>query len=82
MDYANDAEFMRSYLGGFFDEKQLVLIETAFEGELITNSGTELYYDSPEVRAAVRFTARIKDHGNRLRKIMNNIIEHEGTFVP
>jgi hypothetical protein len=74
--------FMREYLGGFFSDEQLVLIETAFEKFLVDSLGTGLDEWSPEIHAAIAFGAKYSNAEKRLKSIMENIIEHKGTFVP
>ncbi len=82
MSSTDDAGFMRSYLEDFFSMEQLVLIEAAFEGRLISVDGTDFDDDSPEVLAAIAFTKKLTSPAGRLKKIMGNIIEHNGTFRP
>lgn len=68
-----DGRRIKAYLARFFERRQLELIETAFEGRFGT---TRL-----EVRAE-RFASRVSSDVAALKKIMHNIIEHDGRFVP
>lgn len=78
----NNGDFMVEYLSQFFSEEQLVLIETAFEGRMVSSRDTDLSSYNTKVKAAIRFTRRLKSPAGRLKKIMNNIVLNNGTFVP
>jgi hypothetical protein len=83
IDAVDDDRFMREYLGGFFEEDQLVLIEAAFEGRFIRRGSTGYAEWSSEVTDAIRFgNSAGEDAAKRLRKIMKNIVDNKGTFVP
>lgn len=83
MDHSyENSGFMREYLGEFFSDEQLVLIETAFETELINSLNTGLSRSSPEVYAAIRFGEKYSNAEKRLKSIMENIIANKGTFSP
>lgn len=81
-DINNDRSMMVDYLSQFFDERQLDLIEIAFERSLnytktnIQYNELELYY-----RAKLFGQKYIKDH-NRIKAIMLNIIKNKGWFRP
>lgn len=79
MQDENDDNFMREYLNEWFDQRQLTLIEAAFEGRIIDNN--EMDYDDEEVKRAIRFTKDVKTPTGRLKKIMGNIVK-TGSFVP
>ena len=67
-------------LDGIFTKKQLDLIETAFEN---TPSIVEEDYDEDDViPPEVAFGANFEDDADRLVAIMQNIIDHNGTFKP
>lgn len=63
-----------------FSGPQLDAIESAFEGiemgELYTNEDAEYIED------CISFCEGVKDDNDRLLMIMQNIIDHNGTFVP
>lgn len=83
MDHSyENSNFMREYLGEFFSDEQLVLIETAFETELIHSGGTGLNRFSPKVEAAIAFGEKSTSAEKRLKRIMENIISNKGTFKP
>lgn len=79
--------FMKNYLLEYFDEEQIQMIETAFEGRPISsghrvNFKIILSWGCPQIEKSVKFTSKIKSSKGRLTKIMKNIIENNGTFVP
>lgn len=76
----NSGDFMRDYLEQWFRGRQLDLIEVAFEGRII--DARELDYDDSDVIDAIKFTKNIDSPDDRIKKIMKNIIENEGTFIP
>jgi len=80
MQSPSDDEFMREYLGEWFSREQLEMIEAAFEGRQIWILGFSSIKDS--FKKCVRFTSRVKSPEGRLRKIMRNIVENKGVFVP
>lgn len=63
-------------ISDIFSGRQMVLIENAFEGNIGFDEDEEL------ARAAVTFGLRTADPRRRLRRIMRNIIENRGVFVP
>lgn len=66
-----------------FSEKQLILIEAAFEGSQIVNrlSSGENYYLSPSQKEKVEdFWNKHESDNNRLIAICENIITNKGTF--
>jgi len=62
------------YLKKFFSIDQLKMIEDAFESE-----GPNIYYGNHK---ALVFCHTIKKPRDRMLKIMNNIVENNGTFKP
>jgi hypothetical protein len=70
------------YLGRFFDEQQLNLIEMVFEGRPVQEF-QELFFD--ELRsdiATFHFEHGGKDHPDKLLKnILQNMLDNNGTFV-
>lgn len=83
MDHSYDnPDFMRGYLGEFFSEEQLVLIETAFEMDVVNALNTGLHRDHLEIEAAIAFGEKSQDAKQRLKRIMQNIIMNKGTFRP
>lgn len=82
MSSIDDSGFMRDYLNKWFDRDQLAMIETAFEGRLINEDDTDLEYSSPEIERSIAFTSRLSDATARLKKIMKNIVDNRGKFVP
>jgi hypothetical protein len=70
------AEGMRNALDGYFDHDQLNLIETAFE----RSDFTFLPSDDENRINAIGFVRGSAIH--RMRKIMRNIVQNHGTFVP
>ena len=70
------------YLENYFSAEQLALVETAFEGSVVGNlDHQEVSADQEENACAIYYK-----HPNRptarLRAIMQNIIDNDGTFVP
>lgn len=64
-------------LSKYFSDKQLNMIECAFEGGDVD---CNLSYKEEEVCAA--FTSKCKTPAGRLRKILTNILENDGLFKP
>lgn len=68
-----------------FTRNQLDLIETAYEGVVITQTNRDLD-NSPAKKEAIRFNNRYNDtvkiREKCLRGIMRNIIKNEGYFIP
>lgn len=88
----------KKWLEQWFDADQLTLIEAAFETSMNCGSDGESLYgkylgsgkyeiaygelvDSP-INHAVYFGEGYDGHDERLRAIMQNIIDHNGEFVP
>lgn len=69
---------MNKYLLKFFPQKQLELIEIAFEEGY---GKFQAYFHGERGNAAMRFRGAESDD-SCLRRIMHNIIENDGTFVP
>lgn len=74
----NDASrsFIHDFLSPFFDTRQLDLIEAAFE-----ESATYALHYAQRIEQASRLYSNIECPEKRLILIMQNIIEHQGTFV-
>ena len=75
--------FMKKYLLDYFSDQQIQMIETAFEQSIISVGGRE--YSNLEWQQLAKskyFAKRTKNPKNRMIKIMKNIIENNGTFVP
>lgn len=72
------------YLRQFFDLDQLYLIEQAFEvwnnSEAITMGIADR--DRAAGEAALRFGMKYKTVLNRMKAIMQNIVDNKGTFQP
>lgn len=79
MTSASDDEFMREYLSNWFSAEQLDLIETAFEGRVVSEN---VNHHDKKVMRALRFTQDVVRPATRLRKIMDNILKNQGEFVP
>lgn len=67
-------------LDGAFTNKQLSLIEAAFEANY--TFAEEEGYSEAVSRQAEQFGDDHPDHANRLIAILQNIIDHNGTFKP
>lgn len=74
---SNDEYKMSNGLKSFFSYNQLILIERYFEG----NNGWFVNYDN-DVDHIEEFNEKYPDDMERLKKIMKNIVENNGTFVP
>ena len=66
-----------------FSEKQLAMIEIAFE----RGGGSFAYFNAPEVTYSMHlkcrdFGCRFDNPKSRLRAIMNNIVKNKGEFIP
>jgi len=66
-----------NYMTDFFDRNQLRLMEAAFECENIA-----CYLDTQIINRAIEFGRAESNIENRLIKIMQNVIENDGTFNP
>ena len=73
-DFGNDAVFNEK-VASYFSNRQLALIESAFEKDDDFSRG----YD---VEDAIDFGQAYEDDTDRLQAIMENIVEHGGNFVP
>lgn len=65
--------FMFDYLKDYFTFRELAVIEAAFECALVQNG--EIKIDD-EIRAAISFGLSFEEDRDRMRAIMENIIEH------
>lgn len=63
-------------LSNYFDADQLTLIEFAFEGYRVFDINVD------GASEAIKFGKKFKHPKTRLRAIMNNILENDGTFKP
>lgn len=80
-DCISDDDYkMSNGLKSFFSYNQLTLIETYFEG----NNGWFLNCDNDEKRVdhIDKFNEKYPKDMDRLKNIMKNIVENNGTFVP
>lgn len=71
---------MHRYLGGFFDEEQLELMENAFEATNINGSYDDDDFITTYGVAADMFE-NVEDPTERLRLVMQNVVDNGGTFV-
>lgn len=89
-ELTDDRDNLTSVLSDYFDQKQLDLIECAFEGELVVD---ENYYEETdsdvwppiyptEVEEAKKYIIKYRDDKKRLRAIMINVIRNNGVFKP
>lgn len=80
---ADDDNFMRNLLKDYFDMDQLLLIEAAFEGQYIDADDYESYeVEQEDIDEALDFTRSATTANARLERIMKNIVENRGTFIP
>lgn len=82
MEEANDDGFMRKHLGKWFDADQLDMIESAFEMRYIANGDSDLRSDDAAIQDSIKFTHGWQSATTRLKMIMQNIIDNNGTFAP
>lgn len=75
--YGPDSDNMRDVLARWFTRVQLDLIESAFEKDYF---GIDANGDA--LRRAIKFGERYLGDEERLRAIMGNIIDNDGTFRP
>ena len=66
-------------LEDYFSIEQLDLIESAFE---VSHMGSSLPVDSNQINKAIKFGMTKLDTCARIKAIMQNIIDNDGTFVP
>ena len=78
--YVNES-VMADKVREYFAPAQLALIETAFERGPVGIS-EDWHQDSAAPERAIRFGNRYRSATARLKAIMTNIVENEGTFVP
>lgn len=76
----DDSWFMRSYLddNGLFSKRQLIMIENAFECSTIK----PILDDYETEMKCLQFNNVNMSGRKRLERIMKNIIDNNGTFVP
>lgn len=74
----SDQDRIRTKLAPYFDERQLAMIETAFEHCYFSGEGAT----SIDLNAAYRFGEAFDAGARRMRAIMRNIIRNNGTFKP
>lgn len=80
---------MQTYLGRFFDNEQLELIELAFErgkGGYVANLDRSGYYLEEGSRKRLRIAAtmylpNLRDPADRMRAIMKNVVRNGGQFI-
>lgn len=80
---------IHDYLGKWFSVKQLLLVESAFETREFLDDDYSGYGDDEDrtpsdedLAAAVIFGRRFSTPDKRMKAIMKNIIENDGTFKP
>lgn len=89
-----DSEKIRSHLSEYFSNKQIELIESAFEQDNfggVSDDGYDApYYDykigacvaHKDIKRAISFGNRYRSDENRLKAIMENIVKNKGEFKP
>lgn len=78
-----DDDTIRARLGAFFGVRQLAMIESAYEMLDFRNSNGGHHATSYEdIEAAIEFGSNFSKDEDRLRAIMQNIVDHRGNFVP
>jgi len=78
---AIDHAALKDRLTEFFDPGQLDLIEVAFESTEPPNERDKEYYTVSNFKAQ-QFGGKYSKDITRLRKIMQNIIDNDGEFIP
>ena len=68
-------------LQGIFSKLQLALIETAYEGYEISHNWEDIEYGEEVAQAAIKLTQSCRTGQGRFRKIMRNILDHNGDFI-
>lgn len=79
------SERMREYLKSYFSSTQVYLIETAFEGGVIsyyTIKSEDPTFTRREYSLARSYNRGVKSATERLERIMRNIERHGGRFTP
>jgi hypothetical protein len=82
LDTGNGSNEIANRLKNVFTEKQLDLIETAFEGEYYNWNGKSLLNEKEEQKALEFFENSHFNPTERLKAILKNIISNSGTFKP
>lgn len=77
-----DTAVMRSRLSEYFDPLQVDLIESAFEKSDMVDPDEGDAETEGLVTDAITFGEAYERPVDRMRAIMQNIIDHRGTFVP
>lgn len=84
-----DVDSLFEHLLHYFSKKQICLIESAYEQHLRRFSDFGSYthivnrYPADDDEAqALKFGSRFQNHKDRLLAIMQNIVDHDGEFVP
>jgi hypothetical protein len=80
LEYDPGFSDIKDSLEDYFDGRELALIETAFEKWDV--NGFDLGLTFYEIEQAIDFGKKIKKSKDRLLAIMQNIVDHNGTFVP
>lgn len=81
MGSVDNDDYMREYLGAWFDIDQLGLIESAFEYDPSFGQRYEMSNNDDTCHAAAGFGYAFKNPSQRLLAIMENIVENDGQFV-
>jgi hypothetical protein len=77
----DDVNNIHTMLEPIFGWQQVVLIESAFEGDDFS-SGQHYILSEEEIKACQNFFDKRPDDNKRLAAIFRNIIKNEGTFKP
>jgi hypothetical protein len=75
-----ESSLVRDLLADEFSQEQMDLIEAAFERTV--GLSDELDINDPELSNACLFGCRYEAHAARVQAIMENIVKHNGAFVP
>jgi hypothetical protein len=90
MDFTEHEDSKENPLLKWFSAKQLLLIESTFEGGHggwaqnvvdVLSANKIFYWDDVVIPAIYAYCNKYSDSTNRLKAIMNNIIRNKGTFV-
>ncbi len=81
LDYRGDDTLYYTSLRKHFSNRQLVLIESAFEMEDDMSSMSR-YQGGIDCIKSIAFGKNFSDSPERLTAIMNNLIKNKGTFKP